>query len=170
VFQTQSDFSCQGCPGHVHWRCPLECGATHARNRTASPRRPEPRPPTRMKRAPGRALVEERLRLRHADSRRRIHLPLEGQGRVLHRNAALAQDRPGSLSALEARLHELLSYQTPEFLVLQVDAASQPYLDWCKRACASRSAWLQPRSSGILRLVRTMRWLLIACSSRSRRC
>jgi len=41
---------------------------------------------------------------------------------------------PGSLSALEARLHELLSYQTPEFLVLQVDAASQPYLDWLQES------------------------------------
>jgi len=34
------------------------------------------------------------------------------------------------LAALEARLHELHSYQTPEFLVLAVDAASKPYLDW----------------------------------------
>jgi periplasmic divalent cation tolerance protein len=34
------------------------------------------------------------------------------------------------LAALEARLHELHSYEIPEFLVLTVDAASQPYLDW----------------------------------------
>ena len=34
------------------------------------------------------------------------------------------------IAALEARLHELHSYETPEFLVLKVDAASQPYLDW----------------------------------------
>jgi periplasmic divalent cation tolerance protein len=34
------------------------------------------------------------------------------------------------LAALEARLHELHSYQTPEFLVLPVEAASQPYLEW----------------------------------------
>jgi periplasmic divalent cation tolerance protein len=34
------------------------------------------------------------------------------------------------VEALEARLHELHSYQTPEFLVLGVEAASQPYLDW----------------------------------------
>ena len=38
------------------------------------------------------------------------------------------------LAALEARLHELHSYQTPEFLVLQVDAASQPYLDWLQES------------------------------------
>jgi periplasmic divalent cation tolerance protein len=34
------------------------------------------------------------------------------------------------LPALQARLMELHSYQTPEFLVLQVEAGSQPYLDW----------------------------------------
>lgn len=34
------------------------------------------------------------------------------------------------LAALEARLHELHSYQTPEFLVLEVEAGSHPYLDW----------------------------------------
>ena len=34
------------------------------------------------------------------------------------------------LGALDARLHELHSYETPEFLVLDLAAASQPYLDW----------------------------------------
>jgi periplasmic divalent cation tolerance protein len=34
------------------------------------------------------------------------------------------------VEALEARLHELHSYQTPEFLVLVVDAASRAYRDW----------------------------------------
>lgn len=34
------------------------------------------------------------------------------------------------VAALEARLHELHSYQTPEFLVLPVDAGSQSYLNW----------------------------------------
>ena len=38
-----------------------------------------------------------------------------------------ASDR---LPALEARLHELHSYQTPEFLVLAVEAGSHPYLAW----------------------------------------
>lgn len=37
---------------------------------------------------------------------------------------------PEKLAALEARLHELHSYETPEFLVLDVAAASHPYLDW----------------------------------------
>jgi periplasmic divalent cation tolerance protein len=36
----------------------------------------------------------------------------------------------GQVAALEARLHELHSYQTPEFLVLPVDAGSQSYLNW----------------------------------------
>ena len=34
------------------------------------------------------------------------------------------------LPALEARLHELHSYQVPEFLVLQVESGSHAYLDW----------------------------------------
>ena len=42
----------------------------------------------------------------------------------------LLKTGPEQLAALEARLHELHSYQTPEFLVLEVEAASQPYLDW----------------------------------------
>ncbi len=38
------------------------------------------------------------------------------------------------LPALEARLHALHSYRTPEFLVLDVDSGSQRYLDWLQ-AC-----------------------------------
>jgi periplasmic divalent cation tolerance protein len=34
------------------------------------------------------------------------------------------------LAALETRLHELHSYQTPEFLVLPVESGSHAYLDW----------------------------------------
>ena len=34
------------------------------------------------------------------------------------------------LRALEARLHELHSYETPEFLVLKVEAGSDRYLEW----------------------------------------
>jgi periplasmic divalent cation tolerance protein len=36
------------------------------------------------------------------------------------------------LAALETRLYELHSYQTPEFLVLGVEAVSHPYLEWLK--------------------------------------
>jgi periplasmic divalent cation tolerance protein len=42
----------------------------------------------------------------------------------------LIKTGPDQLAALELRLHELHSYETPEFLVLDVSAASQPYLDW----------------------------------------
>jgi periplasmic divalent cation tolerance protein len=34
------------------------------------------------------------------------------------------------IDALEARLHQLHSYQTPEFLVLNVESASKAYRDW----------------------------------------
>jgi periplasmic divalent cation tolerance protein len=37
---------------------------------------------------------------------------------------------PDQIAALEARLHQLHSYQTPEFLVLDVESASHPYLEW----------------------------------------
>jgi periplasmic divalent cation tolerance protein len=35
-----------------------------------------------------------------------------------------------NLAALEARLHELHSYKTPEFLVVPIEAGSQGYLEW----------------------------------------
>jgi periplasmic divalent cation tolerance protein len=34
------------------------------------------------------------------------------------------------LAALEARIHALHSYETPEFLVLPVESGSAAYLDW----------------------------------------
>jgi periplasmic divalent cation tolerance protein len=34
------------------------------------------------------------------------------------------------LAALEARLHELHSYETPEFLVLKVESGSHSFLEW----------------------------------------
>ena len=36
------------------------------------------------------------------------------------------------LAALEARLGELHSYETPEFLVLDVEAGSDAYLEWLR--------------------------------------
>jgi len=43
------------------------------------------------------------------------------------------------LSALEAAVRELHSYEVPEFLVLPVAGGSQPYLDWLFAQVAYRS-------------------------------
>jgi periplasmic divalent cation tolerance protein len=34
------------------------------------------------------------------------------------------------LAALEARLHQLHSYELPEFIVVKVDGGSERYIDW----------------------------------------
>ena len=34
------------------------------------------------------------------------------------------------LAALESRLHALHTYEVPEFLVLDIESASHPYLEW----------------------------------------
>jgi len=54
------------------------------------------------------------------------------QGKIESANETLLLIKTGTeqLAALEARLHELHSYEVPEFLVLEVDASSRPYLDW----------------------------------------
>jgi periplasmic divalent cation tolerance protein len=46
----------------------------------------------------------------------------------------LLKTGPEQLDALEARLHQLHSYQTPEFLVLGVEGVSHPYLEWLQSA------------------------------------
>ena len=79
----------------------------------------------------GRTLVEERLAacatlIPAVQSIYRWKEEIETSTETL----LLLKTGPGQLAALEARLHELHSYETPEFLVLMVDAASQPYLDW----------------------------------------
>ena len=79
----------------------------------------------------GRTLVEERLAacatlIPAVQSIYRWEGEIESATETL----LLLKTGPDQLAALEARLHELHSYETPEFLVLKVDAASQPYLDW----------------------------------------
>jgi periplasmic divalent cation tolerance protein len=79
----------------------------------------------------GRALVEERLAacatlIPGVQSIYRWKGEVESATETL----LLIKTGPEQLDRLQARLHELHSYQTPEFLVLKVDAASQPYLDW----------------------------------------
>jgi periplasmic divalent cation tolerance protein len=83
----------------------------------------------------GRALVEEHLAacatlIPGAQSIYRWKDKVESETETL----LLIKTGHEQLAALEARLHELHSYQTPEFLVLAVDAASQPYLDWLQKS------------------------------------
>ncbi len=79
----------------------------------------------------GRTLVEERL-VACATMIPAVQSIYRWQGRVESSTETLLllKTGPDQLPALEARLHQLHSYQTPEFLVLAVDAASQPYFDW----------------------------------------
>lgn len=79
----------------------------------------------------GRALVEEHLAA-CATLIPGVQSIYRWQGEVesATETLLLIKTGPEQLAALEARLHELHSYEVPEFLVLDVDAASQPYLDW----------------------------------------
>ena len=54
------------------------------------------------------------------------------QGQVEHATETLLllKTGPAQLPALQARLHQLHTYQTPEFLILGVEAVSHPYLEW----------------------------------------
>ena len=54
----------------------------------------------------------------------------EGQIQLATETMVLLKTGPEQLAALEARLLELHSYQTPEFLVLPVEAGSRSYLKW----------------------------------------
>ena len=86
----------------------------------------------------GRTLVEERLAacatlLPPVHSIYRWHNQIEASAETL----LLLKTASDQLPALESRLHELHGYQTPEFLVLAVEAGSHPYLAWlhaCLRA------------------------------------
>ena len=79
----------------------------------------------------GRTLVEERLAA-CATLIPAVQSIYRWQGEVeaATETLLLLKTGPEQLAPLEARLHQLHSYQTPEFLVLPVEAASQPYLDW----------------------------------------
>lgn len=79
----------------------------------------------------GRVLVEERLAacatlIPAVQSIYRWQGEVESSGESL----LLLKTSPEKLAALEARLHELHSYETPEFLVLGVESGSQLYLEW----------------------------------------
>lgn len=81
-----------------------------------------------------RVLVEERLAacvtlLPNARSFYRWQGDIEAAAEVL----LLLKTEAVQIAALEARLHALHSYQTPEFLVLAVEGGSHAYLDWLHR-------------------------------------
>jgi len=54
----------------------------------------------------------------------------QGQIESVHETILLLKTAPDQIAALEARLHELHGYQTPEFIVLPVESGSKGYLDW----------------------------------------
>jgi periplasmic divalent cation tolerance protein len=79
----------------------------------------------------GRALVEEHLVacatiLPGAESIYRWRDTIETESETLLMLKTDAENLP----ALESRVRELHNYETPEFLVIQVDAASDRYLRW----------------------------------------
>ena len=79
----------------------------------------------------GRALVEERLAacatvIPQAESIYRWQGQVETAGEAL----LLLKTETEKLAELEARLHALHAYQTPEFLVLAVEGGSEAYLRW----------------------------------------
>jgi periplasmic divalent cation tolerance protein len=81
----------------------------------------------------GRALVEERLAA-CATLVPGVQSIFQWKGAVESsiETLLLLKTNVDQLKALEMRLHELHSYQTPEFLVLEVNAGSQQYLDWLR--------------------------------------
>jgi periplasmic divalent cation tolerance protein len=86
----------------------------------------------------GRTLVEERMAacatlLPPVHSIYRWHDQLEATNETM----LLIKTTLDQLPALETRLRELHSYQTPEFLVLPVESGSHAYLDWLKASMRS---------------------------------
>ena len=79
----------------------------------------------------GHTLVEERLAA-CATLLPAVHSIYRWQNKIESSDETLLLLKTGleQLSALEARLQELHSYQTPEFLVLAVESGSQVYLAW----------------------------------------
>jgi periplasmic divalent cation tolerance protein len=79
----------------------------------------------------GRALVEERLAA-CATLVPAVQSIYRWEGKIESSNEALllVKTSSGQLKALETRLYELHGYQTPEFLVLSVEACGKPYIEW----------------------------------------
>ena len=88
----------------------------------------------------GRTLVEERLAA-CASIIPATHSIYRWQGQIesAAESLLLLKTESDQLAALETRLHQLHSYQTPEFLVLPVDAGSDSYLAWLHSSLGSAS-------------------------------
>ncbi len=92
----------------------------------------------------GRTLVEERLAA-CATLLPPVHSIYRWQGKIESSTETLLLLKTAidQLPALEARLQELHSYQTPEFLVLEIEAGSHSYLEWLRANLGS------PRSTKV---------------------
>jgi periplasmic divalent cation tolerance protein len=79
----------------------------------------------------GRKLVEERLAA-CATLIPAVHSIYRWKGEIdsTTESLLLLKTTADRLEALESRLRQLHSYETPEFLVLPVEAGSQAYLEW----------------------------------------
>lgn len=83
----------------------------------------------------GRVLVEERLAacatlIPGVQSIYRWQGAVEESAETL----MLLKTTPERIEALAARVHELHSYEIPEFLVLDLQSGSHRYLDWLRRS------------------------------------
>lgn len=89
----------------------------------------------------GRTLVEEKLAA-CATLVPQVESIYQWQGRVETAGEALLllKTEADKLAQLERRLHALHSYDTPEFLVLEVDAGSERYLRWLRDSVSPSEA------------------------------
>lgn len=85
----------------------------------------------------GRVLVEERLAA-CATLLPAVHSIYQWKGQIESSDECLLLLKTAlhRLAALEARLHELHSYETPEFLVLAAEGGSRAYLAWLDASVA----------------------------------
>lgn len=83
----------------------------------------------------GRALVEEKLAA-CATVMPQVESIYHWQGEVERAAEALVLLKTAvqKVEALRNRLHELHAYETPEFLVVEVEQGSAAYLEWLRRS------------------------------------